>query len=80
MFDRGRDELISITYTTGTVVIVAKREAFTAMTGGDLTDITYIKHAGVEPGDLQSIRVWDSSTSSLLKVLLMEKSQPTSTN
>jgi len=80
LFDRGRDELISINYATGTVVIVAKREAFTAMTGGDLTDITYIKHAGVEPGDLQSIRVWDSSTSSLLKVLLMEKSQPTSRN
>ncbi|MFP6737708.1 MAG: hypothetical protein VCD34_03090 [Planctomycetota bacterium] len=80
LFDRGRDELISINYATGTVVIIAKRAAFTAMTGGDLTDITYIKHAGVEPGDLQSVRVWDSSTSSLLKVLLMEKSQPASRN
>lgn len=80
LFDRGRDELISINYATGAVVIVAKRPAFTAMTGGDLTDITYIKHAGVEPGDLQSVRVWDSSTSSLLKILLMTKSEPTSRN
>ncbi|MEC9352081.1 MAG: hypothetical protein VYD81_02095 [Planctomycetota bacterium] len=80
MFDRGRDELISINYDTGSVVIVAKRPAFTAMTGGDLTDITYIKHTGVEPGDLQSVRVWDSSTSSLLKVLLKTKLEPTNRN
>ena len=80
MFDRGRDELISINYDTGSVVIVAKRPAFTAMTGGDLTDITYIKHTGVEPGDLQSVRVWDSSTSSLLKILLKTKLEPTNRN
>ena len=80
MFDRGRDELISINYDTGSVVIVAKRPAFTAMTGGDLTDITYIKHTGVEPGDLQSVRVWDSSTSSLIKVLLKTKLEPTNRN
>ena len=80
LFDRGRDELISINYETGSVVIVAKRLAFTAMTGGDLTDITYIKHTGVEPGGLQSVRVWDSSTSSLLKLLLMTKLEPTSRN
>ncbi|MEE3181841.1 MAG: hypothetical protein VX288_08030, partial [Planctomycetota bacterium] len=80
MFDRGRDELISINYDTGSVVIVAKRPAFTAMTGGDLTDITYIKHTGVEPGDLQSVRVWDSSTSSLLKILLKTKLEPTDRN
>ena len=80
MFDRGRDELISINYDTGSVVIVAKRPAFTAMTGGDLTDITYIKHTGVEPGDLQSVRAWDSSTSSLLKILLKTKLEPTDRN
>ena len=80
LFDRGRDELISINYETGSVVIVAKRPAFTAMTGGDLTDITYIKHTGVEPGGLQSVRVWDSSTSSLLKLLLKTKLEPTSRN
>ena len=78
MFDRGRDELISINYETGTVVIIAKRAAFTSLTGADLTDITYIKHTGVEqPDDMQSVRVWDSSSSSLLKVLLEKVLEPT---
>ena len=81
MFDRGRDELISINYETGTVVIVAKRAAFTDRTGVDLTDITYIKHTGVElPDDMQSVRVWDSSSSSLLKVLLEKVLEPTISN
>ena len=77
MFDRGRDELIAVNYDTGTVVIIAKRTSFTDVTGGDLADITYIKYTGVEqPDDMQSIRVWDSSTSSLLKVLLQTKQEP----
>lgn len=81
MFDRGRDELVSINYETGTVVIVAKRAAFTDRTGVDLADITYIKHTGVEqPDDMQSIRVWDSSSSSLLKVLLEKVLEPTISN
>ncbi len=84
MFDRGRDELIAVNYATGTVVIVAKRASFTDVTGGDLADITYIKHIGVEfgveqPDEMQSIRVWDSSTSSLLKVLLETKQESVST-
>jgi len=83
MFDRGRDELISINYETGTVVIVAKRAAFTNLTGVDLADITYIKYTGVERpddmegDDMQSVRVWDSSSSSLLKVLLEIVLEPT---
>jgi len=78
MFDRGRDELISINYETGTVVIVAKRAAFTNLTGVDLADITYIKYTGVEePDDMQSVRAWDSSSSSLLKVLLEKVLEPT---
>ena len=83
MFDRGRDELISINYETGTVVIVAKRAAFTNLTGVDLADITYIKYTGVErpddmqSDDMQSVRVWDSSSSSLLKVLLEIVLEPT---
>ena len=81
MFDRGRDELISINYDNGTVVIVAKRAAFTDVTGADLADITYIKFTGVEqPDDLQSVRVWDSSSSSLLKVLLEKVLEPTISN
>ncbi len=81
MFDRGRDELISLNYETGTVVIVAKRAAFTDMTGVDLADITYIKHTGVEqPDDMQSVRAWDSSSSSLLKVLLEKVLEPTISN
>ena len=80
MFDRGRDELIAVNYDTGTVVIVAKRASFTDVTGGDLADITYMKYIGVEqPDDMQSIRVWDSSTSSLLKVLLETKQESVST-
>ena len=68
-------------YETGTVVIVAKRAAFTDRTGVDLADITYIKHTGVEqPDDLQSVRVWDSSSSSLLKVLLEKVLEPTISN
>ncbi|MEC8934239.1 MAG: hypothetical protein VX958_02140 [Planctomycetota bacterium] len=83
MFDRGRDELIAINYETGTVVIVAKRAAFTNLTGVDLADITYIKYTGVErpddmqSDDMQSVRVWDSSSSSLLKVLLEIVLEPT---
>ena len=77
MFDRGRDELIAVNYDTGTVVIVAKRASFTDVTGGDLADITYMKYIGVEqPDEMLSIRVWDSSTSSLLKVLLQTKQEP----
>lgn len=80
MFDRGRDELIAVNYDAGTVVIIAKRASFTDVTGGDLADITYIKYTGVEqPDEMQSIRVWDSSTSSLLKVLLKTKQEPTIT-
>ncbi|MEC9348294.1 MAG: hypothetical protein VX387_01135 [Planctomycetota bacterium] len=83
MFDRGRDELIAINYATGTVVVVAKRAAFTNLTGVDLADITYIKYTGVErpddmqSDDMQSVRVWDSSSSSLLKVLLEIVLEPT---
>lgn len=81
MFDRGRDELISINYDNGTVVIVAKRAAFTDVTGADLADITYIKFTGVEqPDNMQSVRVWDSSSSSLLKVLLEKTLEPTISN
>ncbi|MCH2583324.1 MAG: hypothetical protein MK138_01010 [Planctomycetes bacterium] len=59
-------------------MIIAKRAAFTALTGADLADITYIKHTGVEqPDDMQSVRVWDSSSSSLLKVLLEKVLEPT---
>jgi len=48
------------------------------LTGSDLADITYIKHTGVEqPDDMQSVRVWDSSSSSLLKVLLEKVLEPT---
>ena len=80
MFDRGRDELIAVNYDAGTVVIIAKRASFTDVTGGDLADITYIKYTGVEqPDEMQSIRVWDSSTSSLLKVLLQTRREPTIT-
>jgi len=80
MFDSGRDELIAINYDTGVVMIVAKRAEFTNRTGADLADISYIKFAGIEGDDLQSVRVWDSSSSSLLKVLLQKTLAPVISN
>ena len=70
IFDAGRDELISISYSNGAVVIVAKRAAFSLVTGRSLVDLTYIESFGASPQGGQTLRVWDTESTALLEALV----------
>ena len=70
LFDAGRDELISAAYSNGVVVIVARRDQFSLATGQALVDLRYMEGFGSSPLGGQSIRAWDTESTSLLEVLV----------
>lgn len=64
-FDQGLDELISISYSSDNVVVVASRSKIIAATGNSLADLTY-----VEPLNNNKVRAFDSQSNALLSIEL----------
>lgn len=61
-FDRDFRQLISISYSSGVVVVVASADEIKVVTGDPIANLTY-----VEPLDDNNVRAFDSRTTSLLE-------------
>jgi hypothetical protein len=62
-FDAGLDELISMSYSSSVVVVVASLTKIISATGGSLVDITYL-----EPLDDRNLRAFDTQSNALLAI------------
>lgn len=65
VFDQGLDQLLSVSYTSGVVVIVADNQAIGEATSSQLAELTYI-----EPLDENNIRAFDVVSNSLVEIRL----------
>lgn len=69
VFDRGRGELVSLNYSTGRVVLVARGEELGAVTGVEAVNLVYIENT---PGDAEGssgrVRAWDRASASLIEL------------
>jgi len=79
LFDKGRDELITISYQNDVVVISGSREQFSEITGEALVDLTFLEVVGAATG-FQSVRAWDTESSTLLELLIGFTNLPDVTN
>ena len=68
VFDSARGELLAFNYLTGRVIVIARSEELRAATGSAELDLTAVLNAGTEEEGVQSIRVWDNASSSLLEM------------
>ena len=68
VYDRGRGELVSLNYATGRVVLVARGADLAAVTGGETVDLISIRNAAAGGDDFQTVRAWDSVSSSLIEL------------
>ena len=68
VYDRGRGELVSLNYATGRVVLVARGADLAAVTGGETVDLISIRNAADGGDDFQTVRAWDSASSSLIEL------------
>lgn len=64
-FDSGQDQMLTISYSTGLVVVAADRQTITTQTGASLADLTYI-----EALTDVDVRAFDTAATALLKVVL----------
>ncbi|MDE0738012.1 MAG: hypothetical protein OSB83_02265 [Planctomycetota bacterium] len=68
VYDRGRGELVSLNYATGQVVLVARGADLAAVTGGETVDLISIRNAADGGEDFQTVRAWDTASSSLIEL------------
>jgi hypothetical protein len=70
-FDQELDQVVSMSYTSGVLVIVADKDEIALATGDVLSDFTYM-----EPLDATSLRAFDSQTTSLVEIRLQYAAFP----
>ena len=70
-FEQELDQVVSVSYISGAVVIVAERQDIELATGDPLSNFSW-----VEPLDEINIRAFDSQTNSLLEIRLQYAAFP----
>ena len=70
-FEQDLDQVVSVSYTSGVLVIVAEKEDIALATGDVVSNFTY-----VEPLDETNIRAFDAQTTSLLEIRLQYVALP----